>query len=867
MDLTQNRLSKSEWESIEIPISSGEIEIINIIMKGFSDVNIKYNKNNSIFTFLKIDYSVSMEDHIYNKYFQDIVKAMIKKYNVSYLNITVSSNPKIKKADLIRITKNSENLVNKNMIYEYVLLGYVEKILYYKSKNSSKLDIPYYTLFKLLKNNIININRHILNLSNKVLEELVNDISIKRIVNNSIECVEKNSDILKYNDISLYEHQKEIMSISKLSSAKLILYIAPTGTGKTLTPLGLSEKHKIIFVCAARHVGLALARSAISVNKKVAFAFGCSSADDIRLHYFAAKEYTKNRKTGGIWKVDNSAGEKVEIIICDIKSYLYAMYYMLSFNNKDDIIMYWDEPTITLDYDNHELHKIINKNWCENLIPNIVLSSATLPKIHELTETISDFKIKFQDENPEVYNIVSHECRKSIPIVNNNGFVVLPHYLSSNYSEIQDIVEHCENYLTLLRYFDLNEVVKFIHFIQDDNYIPSKYKIEEYFTDLNDITMINIKLYYLILLKNINPDCWTHVHNSIHANRIIKINSNTSVDNKGIKIKKMHSVGPGVTIQNKNGAPLERLMSQQIERTPPPQFETPKSNGDCGLYVTTKDAHTLTDGPTIFLSNNVETIAKFCIQQSNIPAVVMNEIMEKIEFNNNINIKLEKLERDLQDIEKPTTKDEDGGKIGKCEHKINRTERSENKTELNKVLSQIEILRSMVKIVKLNDLFVPNTLDHIQKWSDGIPKINTPFTCNIEEHILSRIMLLTGVEDSWKILLLMGIGVFTNHSNIEYTEIMKNLADQQKLYLIIASSDYIYGTNYQFCHAYISKDLNLTQEKIIQAMGRIGRNNIQQDYTVRFRDDRQIAKLFTNDTAKPEVINMNKLFVTNPNLF
>ena len=863
MDLTQNRLSKSEWESIEIPISSGEIEIINIIMKGFSDVNIKYNKNNSIFTFLKIDYSVPMEDHIYNKYFQEIVNTMINKYNVSYLNITVSSNPKIKKADLIRITKNSDNLVNKSIIYEYILLGYIEKILNYKSKNSTKVDIPYYTLFKLLKNNIININRHIFTLSNKVLQELINDISIKRIVNNSIDCIEKNSDILKYNDISLYEHQKEIMSISKLSCAKLILYIAPTGTGKTLTPIGLSEKHKIIFVCAARHVGLALARSAISVNKKVAFAFGCSSADDIRLHYFAAKEYTKNRKTGGIWKVDNSAGEKVEIIICDIKSYLYAMYYMLSFNKKEDIIMYWDEPTITLDYENHELHNIIHKNWSENLIPNVVLSSATLPKIHELTDTISDFKIKFQDDNAEVYNIVSHECRKSIPIVNNNGFVVLPHYLSSTYSEIQKIVEHCENYLTLLRYFDLNEVVKFITFIQEDNYIKSKYKIDEYFTDLNEITMINIKLYYLTILKNINPESWEHIHNHIHANRSVKIASNFSVDNKGVKIKKLHSVGPGVTISNKNGAPLQRLMSGQIERTSTPQFEVaPKHNKNCGLYVTTKDAYTLTDGPTIFLSNNVETIAKFCIQQANIPLAVMNEIMDKIYFNNNINMKLAKLERDLEDIEKPPSKD-DGVKSGKCEHKINRTDpKCENKTELNKILSQIEILRSMVKVVKLNELFVPNTLEHLQKWSDGISKSNTPFSCNIEEGVLSKIMLLTGVEDSWKILLLMGIGVFTNHSNIAYTEIMKNLADQQKLYLIIASSDYIYGTNYQFCHAYISKDLNLTQEKIIQAMGRIGRNNIQQDYTVRFRDDNQIDKLFTYDTEKPEVINMNKLFVT-----
>ena len=50
------------------------------------------------------------------------------------------------------------------------------------------------------------------------------------------------------------------------------------------------------------------------------------------------------------------------------------------------------------------------------------------------------------------------------------------------------------------------------------------------------------------------------------------------------------------------------------------------------------------------------------------------------------------------------------------------------------------------------------------------------------------------------------------------------------------------------------------KEKVIQAMGRIGRNNIQQTYTVRFRDDSQIAKLFTSETEKPEVRNMNILF-------
>jgi hypothetical protein len=123
-------------------------------------------------------------------------------------------------------------------------------------------------------------------------------------------------------------------------------------------------------------------------------------------------------------------------------------------------------------------------------------------------------------------------------------------------------------------------------------------------------------------------------------------------------------------------------------------------------------------------------------------------------------------------------------------------------------------------------------------------------------------MLLKDVEDSWKILLLLGIGVFTQHKSSSYTEIMKTLADQQKLYLIIADSDYIYGTNYQFCHGYLSKDLELTQEKIIQALGRIGRNNIQQEYSARFRDNAQITTLFTrfNSEDKPEVINMNQLF-------
>jgi hypothetical protein len=114
----------------------------------------------------------------------------------------------------------------------------------------------------------------------------------------------------------------------------------------------------------------------------------------------------------------------------------------------------------------------------------------------------------------------------------------------------------------------------------------------------------------------------------------------------------------------------------------------------------------------------------------------------------------------------------------------------------------------------------------------------------------------------------LGIGVFdtievssNNYGAMVYMEILKRLAYEQKLYMIIAPSDYIYGTNYQFCHGIVGKDLgNMTQQKTIQAMGRIGRNNIQQEYTVRFRDDEIVKQLFQPIEKNQEAIVMSRLF-------
>lgn len=880
MDLKQRKLNRREWASIEVSLPKGEVDVLNLIIKGYYDVNIKVNDTNSIFMFLKIEYSEKMEDYLFNKYFRersDKIENELKLQNASYKKLKIYSETKINSADKVRLERFDENTLKKIDVYEFILLTHIEQIIFSKKSANSKLfHFHYFTLYKLIRNNVIKLNRHIKELVTQILSFYEDEIEKSIIIDNAVEFIEKNESLLKYGDLTLYEHQKEIFSLTKIPIPKLILYMAPTGTGKTLTPIALSEQKKIIFVCAARHVGLALARAAISVHKKIAFAFGCASADDIRLHYFAAKEYTINKRTGGIGKVDNSVGNNVEIMICDIKSYLPAMYYMLAFFDAKDIVMYWDEPTITLDYSEHEFHSTIRKNWKKNKIPNVVLSSATLPKQQELTETLPDFLNKFP--GAEIYNIVSHDCKKSIPIINKDGYVVLPHYLQSDYNKMLEVARHCKDYLTLLRYFDLKEVVQFITYVNSNSYGNSKTRLERHFDTLDDINMKNIKTYYVHILQNINSDKWNIIYNHFTQSRQPRILENNNIDPKGNKIAKIRSVGPGINSTAINshlsGTPLTRLASEQGTKI---HTEIPTQNGTSGVYFTTKDSYTLTDGPTILISNDIEKIAKFCIQQANIPSIVMDDIMKKIEYNNVINERLNELETQLdtiKDMADKKVKNEVSGFNGKQKitgrSKSNKDSKKlskevpaefESKGEISKLTQEINTLRLMIKSASLNDTFIPNRKMHLDKWAEGIENKGS-FTSNIDEQIVSEIMALNGVENSWKVLLMMGIGVFINHENITYTEIMKKLADQQKLYMIIATSDYIYGTNYQFCHAFLSKDLDLTQEKIIQAMGRVGRNNIQQTYTVRFRDDVQILKLFTSETDKPEIINMNRLFNT-----
>ena len=179
--------------------------------------------------------------------------------------------------------------------------------------------------------------------------------------------------------------------------------------------------------------------------------------------------------------------------------------------------------------------------------------------------------------------------------------------------------------------------------------------------------------------------------------------------------------------------------------------------------------------------------------------------------------------------------------------------------EMRVLKNKINEMKEKILTVSLPDKYIPNKKDHLYKW--GRKDVKNAFTSDISEYIVEQIMLIDDMDDIWKLLLLMGIGVFSVHTSSRYTEIMKDLAKSKKLYIIIATSDFIYGTNYQFDHCYLGKDLlNMTQEKIIQALGRVGRNKNSDEYTIRIRDNLLISKIFNPEENKPEVINMQKLF-------
>jgi hypothetical protein len=354
----------------------------------------------------------------------------------------------------------------------------------------------------------------------------------------------------------------------------------------------------------------------------------------------------------------------------------------------------------------------------------------------------------------------------------------------------------------------LKEITYFISYVNKNVELKDRYKIETYFESIADIDVISIKQYYLKVLGSLKND-------------------------------------------------YDKVFIHFQDRK--------KAMYESNIKLTTSDAYTMTDGPTIYMAEDIDKIGKFCLHIAKIPMEILKVITEAINTNDFIRQEVEEVERELLilegSVQESTSKKRGGSndKKSKDSKKASRSGKPEADTAKKQLQRKLEELRAKMSKVELDKEFVPNTLDHLKRY-DREDWLGKSFASDIPESVVEKIMLLD-VDAMWKILLLMGIGVFTNHTSRDYVAIMKELAQNQQLYLIIASTDYIYGTNYQFCHGYVGKDLNnLTQEKLIQAFGRVGRKNTKNDYSIRLRDERFINTLLLKSENMIEVNNMNRLF-------
>ena len=200
---------------------------------------------------------------------------------------------------------------------------------------------------------------------------------------------------------------------------------------------------------------------------------------------------------------------------------------------------------------------------------------------------------------------------------------------------------------TLLRYVDLDECISFIEYVNKKKiYRKDVFNVDNYFVEIEDITIDSIKIYYLILLKNIIPEEWKKVYIFLTKKRVRKYESTA--------------------------------------------------------YITTRDAYTLVNGPTIYLTNDIDKIAVFCIQNMKFPDNIIKNISDTIAKNGEINKKIAILEKNYEDgLNKEDMKD----------NKLANDRGIPN--ELRQLKSKIESFKNMIRTVSLDDMYIPNKKDHL----------------------------------------------------------------------------------------------------------------------------------------------------------
>ena len=78
MDLNQRKLTRDEWNSIEVPVSADEKRILQLIQDGYKDVMLKRNTTPSMLQHLKVEDSDTIDRYVFARYIQDTLAKAVR---------------------------------------------------------------------------------------------------------------------------------------------------------------------------------------------------------------------------------------------------------------------------------------------------------------------------------------------------------------------------------------------------------------------------------------------------------------------------------------------------------------------------------------------------------------------------------------------------------------------------------------------------------------------------------------------------------------------------------------------------------------------------------------------------------------------
>ena len=85
MDLSQTKLTKEEWNALEVPTTGREFDIIKMINDAGNNVNVYMKNTQTFLDFIKISSNVdNYHYYIFENYFKDL---LMSKQKTAYLYI------------------------------------------------------------------------------------------------------------------------------------------------------------------------------------------------------------------------------------------------------------------------------------------------------------------------------------------------------------------------------------------------------------------------------------------------------------------------------------------------------------------------------------------------------------------------------------------------------------------------------------------------------------------------------------------------------------------------------------------------------------------------------------------------------------